>query len=103
MAMSTQDNQFVEEMVQQLDETIRELAKREEELLIVLGPDRVEEMKELWNRSLNRQDELELRRSMDWRDSELLWVWSRQRRTHSTRANAGKTLMRVHSGDTFTS
>jgi len=85
---------FLQQMVEQLDETIRDLAKREHALTTVLGPDRVEEIRELWNQTLDRQDELELRHSLDWRDRELLWVWSRQRRAHSTRANAGQAFMR---------
>lgn len=99
MAMTPQDASFLEQMVQQLDETIRELAKREQELRVVLGPDRVEEIKDLWDQTLDRQDELELRRGLDWRDRELLWIWSRQRRAHSTRANAGQTFMRNGSFD----
>lgn len=98
--MTPEDSQFLDQMVLQLDETIRELAKREQELAIILGPERVEEMQDLWNLTLDRQDELELRRGMDWHDSELLSVWSRQRRAHSTRANAGKTYMRNLTADT---
>lgn len=85
---------FMQQMVEQLDETIRELAKRERELATVLGSERVEELRELWDQALVREDELALRSSMDWRDRELLWVWSRQRRAHSTRANAGQAFMR---------
>ena len=99
MATNPQDPEFLEQMVRQLDETIRKLAKREQELSIVLGPSRVGEMKELWDQTLDRQDELELRSSLDWRDRELLRVWSSQQRAHSTRANAGKTLMRTRSGN----
>ena len=90
---------FIRQMVEQLDGTIRELAKREHELATVLGPERVGAIRELWDQTLERQDELELRRSLDWRDRELLWVWSRQRRAHSTRANAGQAFMRNGSID----
>lgn len=90
---------FLQQMVEQLDETIRDLAKREQALVTVLGAERTEELRELWNQTLEREDELALRSSMDWRDKELLWVWSRQRRAHSTRANAGQAFMRHGSMD----
>lgn len=85
---------FLTQMVKKLDETIRELAKREHELKTVLGEDRAEALRELWDQTLDREDELALRSSMDWRDRELLWVWSRQRRAYATRANAGQSIMR---------
>jgi hypothetical protein len=43
MAMSPQDSQFLRQMAQQLDETIRELAKREQGLAMILGAERVGE------------------------------------------------------------
>lgn len=86
--------EFLREMVRQLDATIRELAQRELELVMDRGPDRVEALRELWNEALDRQDELELGRSLDWRDRELIWVWARLQQAHSKRATVGKTLMR---------
>jgi len=86
--------QFLVEMVEQLDESIRSLVKRERELVSLLGSLRVEELKELRDQTLDREDELALRFSLDWRDKELLWVWSRQRRAYATRASAGQSMMR---------
>lgn len=94
MAIETEAVEFLQQMVSQLDETIRDLAKREQSLSVVLGAERVEELQELWNQTLDREDELALHSTLDWRDKELLWVWSRQRRAHATRANAGQTMMR---------
>ncbi|MDD5034385.1 MAG: hypothetical protein PHE55_06470 [Methylococcaceae bacterium] len=96
MPMTPEDLQFMEQMVKQLDETIAKLAGQERELADAIGPERVEELRELWDQALARNEELELRRSLDWRDRELLWVWSRQRRAHDARANAGQAYMRAN-------
>ncbi|QFY43060.1 hypothetical protein F6R98_10885 [Candidatus Methylospira mobilis] len=99
MSSQAEDEQFIELTVRQLDHSIRELAVREQKLTSGLYPDRVAELRELWNKSLSRQDEEELRRTLDWNDRELMWIWSRQRRACSARANAGQTLMRHYSID----
>lgn len=94
MCRTPEDLQFMEQMASQLDATIVELARREQQLKDYIGPERVEEIRELWDQRLDRSDELELRRSLDWRDRELLWIWSRQRRAHAARANVGQAFMR---------
>lgn len=94
MSTNTDALEFLQEMVRQLDATIRELAQRELELVTDRGPDRVEALRELWNETLDRQDELELGRGLDWHDRELIWVWARLQRAHSKRATVGKSLMR---------
>jgi hypothetical protein len=99
MSLQAEDEKFIDLTVRQLDSSIRELAVREQKLISGLYPDRVEELRELWNKSMSRQDEDEVRRTLDWNDRELMWIWSRQRRAHSARANAGQTLMRHYSQD----
>ncbi|BBA32728.1 uncharacterized protein sS8_0763 [Methylocaldum marinum] len=94
MPIDPEDIRFIEEMVKQLDATIGELAERESALRNTIGSARVEEVRALWNQTLDRQEELELRRSLDWRERELLWLWTRQRRIHATRALAGQAVMR---------
>lgn len=91
------------EMAKQLDESIVQLNQREQVLMEYIGTDRVEEIRELWDRTLDPTEEDTLRRSLDWRDRELLWIWSRKRRAHSARANVGQAFMRgtqVEIGDT---
>jgi hypothetical protein len=99
MCNNLDDIQFMQQMARQLDETILQLAKRETELRAHMGPERVEEIRELWDQTLDRKDELELRRTLDWRDRELLWIWSLQRRAHSARAEVGQAFMRTGWGE----
>ena len=93
MALTSEDAQFLEQMVRQLESTITELSSREERLSAVLGDDRVAELDDLWRKQLSREDELELRRTLDWTDRELLWIWARLQRARSARAEAGKAIM----------
>ena len=94
MALTGEDVQFLEQMVRQLDESIRKLSEREVHSVRQLGSDRVEELRELWDKVLDREEELELRRTLDWRDRELLWLWARLKRASSARTEAGQTIMR---------
>ncbi len=94
MALTVQDTQFLEQMVAQLECTIHELSQREARLVLGLGAERVEELRELWEGRLSREDEQEVRRTLDWNDRELVWMWSRLRRARSSRAEAGKAIMR---------
>ncbi len=94
MSHIADDTEFMAEMARQLDASIVQLAQREQALMNYLGAERVEEIRELWDRSLDPSDEEALRRSLDWRDRELLWIWSRQRRAHSARAQVGQACMR---------
>lgn len=93
MALSLEDAQFLEQMVQQLEQTIAELAARETQLSGSLGDGRVGELADLWHKRLDRDEELELRRTMDWTDRELIWIWARLQRARSARAEAGKAIM----------
>lgn len=86
---------FLRDMIRQMDATIRELAALAREQETRSGPERVEVLRELWDQAFDRQDELELGRTLDWRDRELLSTWARQRQAHARRAAAGQTLMRL--------
>jgi hypothetical protein len=85
---------FVEQMVSQLDASIRELRQRETQLRSRMDRDRVEELLELRDQALSLAEDQSCRRSMDANERELLRVWSRLRRAHSARAAAGQMLMR---------
>lgn len=95
MPASAEALTFMNKMVEQLDETLRDLAKRERSIATVLGSERVDELKELWDQTLTPEDEYALCSGMDWRDRELLWVWARQRRAYASRASAGQAIMRI--------
>jgi hypothetical protein len=94
VALTTEDAQFLEQMVRQLEATIQELGDREVRLAAALGGERVAELRDLWEKRLDREEELEFRRTLDWTDRELLWVWARLQRARSARAEAGKAIMR---------
>lgn len=94
MALTDEDARFLEQMVRQLEQTIQELSEREAGLAVALGEGRVSELRDLWDRRLDRDEELELRRGLDWTDRELLWMWARLGRARSARAEAGKAIMR---------
>ncbi|MFO1417979.1 MAG: hypothetical protein U1E83_04860 [Methylotetracoccus sp.] len=93
MALSLEDAQFLEQMVLQLEETIAELVVRERQISDSLGEERVSELAALWHKQLDHDEELELRRTMDWTDRELIWIWARLQRARSARAEAGKAIM----------
>jgi len=99
MFLQPEDEQFIAQTVRQLDRSIRELALREQKLMAGLYPGRIEELRELWSKALSPRDEEEIRRTLDWNDRELLWIWARQRRAQSARANVGQTLMRHYPVD----
>jgi hypothetical protein len=94
MSRTPEDDQFMVEMARQLDESIGKLDQREQVLVSYIGRERVEEIRELWDGTLDRSEEEELRRSLDWRDRELLWIWSRKRRAQSARTNVGQAFMK---------
>lgn len=94
MALTTDDARFLEQMVRQLEATIRELSARETSLTAALGESRVSELRDFWDKRLDREEELELRRTLDWTDRELIWMWARLQRARSARAEAGKAIMR---------
>jgi hypothetical protein len=87
------DPAFLAEMAKELDASMRKLEQREAELLAMLGAERVEELRALWAKEMERDDEEELKRNMDWDDKELIWVWARLERARQKRVLAGRTSM----------
>jgi hypothetical protein len=86
--------QFLREMIEQLDASIQDLVRKEKGLAASLGTGRVAELKEYWDHVLTPEEEWELKRTMDFRDRELVWIWSRLKRARTSRANAGEAYMR---------
>jgi hypothetical protein len=87
------DPEFLAEMAKELEVTLRKLEQRELELVGLLGGERVEELRALWAREMERIDEDELKRNMDWDDKELIWVWARLERARQKRVLVGRTTM----------
>jgi len=95
--MNEADNEFLHDMVKQLDETIRQLAVEEQQLMDKVGAGRVEELLEYWRRELASEEEMEFKKSMDHWDIQLIRLLSRSKRAHNTRAEVGQTLMKMAS------
>jgi hypothetical protein len=87
------DPEFLAQMATGLDETIRNLEVREAGMIALLGPERVEELRQLWAKTMDPHDEDDLKRNMDWDDKEMIWVWSRLERARAKRVLAGRQSM----------
>jgi len=95
--MKDQDQEFLHNMVLQLDETIRKLVIEEQELCHKLGDSRVRELKEFWNQELTLEEETDFKRTLDYWDKILIHTWANSKRSHLSRAQAGQTLMKLNS------
>lgn len=91
--MEELDPEFLAQMAKELDASMRKLEQREAELVAMLGAERVDELRALWARELERDDEDEMKRNMDWDDKELIWVWARLERARQKRVLVGRTSM----------
>lgn len=96
MTIKQQDQEFINEMVEVLDESIRRLTAQEQYLLTRIGADRVAELREYWQKQLAATDEEAFRLAMDHDDKKLTWIWLRLKSVHASRAKAGQTLMKNH-------
>ncbi len=92
--MRADDEEFLHEMVAQLDETIKQLVIEEKMVADKIGTGRVEELKEFWKQDLSEEEEKAFRLTMDHWDKVLVRIWARSRRVHHTRAQVGHTLMK---------
>lgn len=93
MSMKPEEEEFLHDMVIQLDETIRKLAIEEREIAEKLGGVRVEELKEFWQQALSEEEEKFFRITLDYWDRSLIRVWAHSSRAHETRVKVGHTLM----------
>ncbi|AEG00074.1 hypothetical protein [Methylomonas methanica] len=97
--MKADDQEFIENMVIELDESIRRLVEEERRLKLKLGEDRVAELREFWHKQMPESEEESFKRSMDHADRKLTWIWLRLSRLHQSRAKAGRELMKRNSID----
>ncbi|MCX7087746.1 MAG: hypothetical protein NTV00_06785 [Methylococcales bacterium] len=95
--MNENDQEFLTGMVQQLDESIRKLVLEEHALCTKLGDARVQELKEFWDQTLPSNEENDFKRSLDYWDKILIRTWAHLRRAHNSRAEVGKTFMKLNS------
>jgi hypothetical protein len=92
--MKTEDQEFITEMVRELDDSIRSLAAEEKRLMNRLGDERVAELKEYWQKKMPAEDEEAFRLALDHNDKKLTWIWFRLQRARQSRAKAGQALMK---------
>lgn len=92
--MDKDDIEFVYDMVEQLDQTIRKLTLDEQEISAKLGEQRTEELREYWQQELNEEETQELKATFDYWDKMLIVTWAHRQRAHTTRATVGQTLMK---------
>ncbi|MDF1581855.1 MAG: hypothetical protein RQ733_00670 [Methyloprofundus sp.] len=93
--MHKADIEFVYDMVEQLDQSIRKLTLDEQEISAKLGQQRTEELREYWQQELNEEDAQELKTTFDYWDKMLIVTWAHRQRAHTTRATVGQTLMKA--------
>jgi len=92
--MNREDRIFINEMIKELDESIRNLAAEEGRLIAKLGEARVAELLEYWQKRMP-PDELDaFKLALDHDDKKLTWIWFRLQRARQARAKAGQALMR---------
>jgi hypothetical protein len=91
--MDDETRRFLVEMAKGADETTHELELQEARVCARLGVERVLDLKKLWAREFDPVDEDEFKRSMDWSDKELIWIWARLERSRERRLLAGRGLM----------
>ena len=93
--MNEADEQFLYDMVTQLDATIKQLVLEEKAAAEKLGAERVAELKEFWKQELSEDEETAFKATLDYWDKILLRLWARTKRTHHSRAEVGRTLMKL--------
>lgn len=92
--MKSEDQAFINEMVMELEDSIRALTAEEGRLVAKLGDERVAELLEYWERRMPSEDEEAFRLALDHNDKKLTWVWLRLKRARLSRARAGQALMK---------
>ncbi|MEQ1636666.1 MAG: hypothetical protein ABL903_08230 [Methylococcales bacterium] len=97
MSLKADDEEFLQGMADQLDETIRRLVLEEHALCHKIGEERVEELKEFWNQELPFEEEVEFKRTLDYWEKVLIQTWAYAKRAHLSRADVGKAFMTMNS------
>ncbi len=92
--MIIEDQAFFRGLVNRLDETIRQLALEERELVRQMGDNRIDELQEFWKKDLSEEDEAAFKMAMDYWDKTVIRIWARLKRAHHTRAEVCQALMK---------
>ncbi|MGY6275776.1 hypothetical protein [Methylomonas sp. MgM2] len=94
--MRQEDQVFINEMVKELEDSIRNLVEEEQRLKDKLGEERVAELREYWLKQLPAEEEEAFKLGLDHNDKKLTWIWFRLKRAHKARTRAGQALMKNH-------
>ena len=92
--MKLDDKQFLNDMVMQLDESIKKLVVEEKEVADKIGTERVEELSEFWKQDLSEEEERFFKMTLDYWDKKLIQIWARTKRVRHTRAEVGRTFIK---------
>lgn len=95
--MKQADQEFLHNMVTQLDETIKKLVVEERDVANKIGEGRVEELTEFWKQALSEEEEKLFKLTLDYWDKILIRIWARSKRAHLTRAQVGQAFMKSNS------
>lgn len=97
LGLKAEDEEFLQGMVKQLDDSIRKLVVEEKELINKIGAARVEELIEFWKQELSEEEEQFFKMTLNYWDKILIRNWARSKRLHHTRAEVGRTFMKLNS------
>ena len=95
MCMYEENEEFLRGLIRRLDETLRQLALEEQELIRQMGNARIDELLEFWKKELSDEDEAAFKMTMDYWDKIVIRTWARLKRARHTRAEVCQTLMRL--------
>lgn len=92
--MRSEDQDFIIQMVKELEQSIRHLVAEERRLTDKLGHERVAELLEFWQKRMPAEEEEAFKLALDHNDKKLTWIWLRLKRARQSRAKAGQALMK---------
>lgn len=92
MTLSVDEVNFLTQMAEQLDETIKDLDKQQERMQGLLGDARVLELHELWEGTYG-EGARDIAETIDYHDRELFGLWAKKDKAADQRLRLGRRLM----------
>ncbi len=90
-------HELFSKMTQEIDQSIRELDRFEDQLISGIDGERVDELDEFWSGLITAiGDQEDFRRSMCYREKKLLWVWARLRKLRGLRFDVTQDFMKMN-------
>ncbi|MCX7082082.1 MAG: hypothetical protein QX191_07265 [Methylococcaceae bacterium] len=94
--MSIVEQAFFHGLLERLDESIRQLFIDEQELTILIGMTRIDELLEFWKKDMSEEDEAAFKIAMDYWDKKVILTWARKKRAQRTRAEVNRMLLNIN-------